>query len=122
MGKSNARVLTEKDKAFKPLVYICAPFSGDKEKNIKDAVGYAKYAYENNAIPLTPHFLFPFMDDGDLKEREDALFMDSIFLGKCQEVWVFGDKITDGMATELGIAKRRGQKIRYFSGEVKENA
>ena len=48
--------------------------------------------------------------------------MDSIFLGKCQEVWVFGDKITDGMATELGIAKRRGQKIRYFSGEVKENA
>lgn len=122
MGKSNARVLTEKDKAFKPLVYICAPFSGDIEKNIKAAGGYAKYAYENNAIPLTPHFLFPFMDDGDLKEREGALFMDSILLGKCQEVWVFGDKITDGMATELGIAKRRGQKIRYFSGEVKENA
>lgn len=122
MGKSNARVQTEKDKAFKPLVYICAPYSGDKERNIKKAVFYAEVAYKKGAIPVTPHFLFPFMNDEDIKQRKDALFMDSILLGKCQEVWVFGDKITDGMATELEIAKRRRQKIRYFSREVKENA
>lgn len=118
MGKSNARVQTEKNKAFRPLVYICAPFSGDKEKNIKSAVGYAKYAYENNAIPLTPHFLFPFMDDENKKQREDALFMDIVFLGKCQEVWVFGESLTDGMMRELEIAKRRRQTIRYFTDEV----
>lgn len=122
MGKSNARVQTEKDKAFKPLVYICAPYSGDKERNIKKAVFYAEVAYKKGAIPVTPHFLFPFMNDEDIKQRKDALFMDSILLGKCQEVWVFGNKITDGMATELEIAKRRRQKIRYFSREVKENA
>ena len=122
MGKSNARVQTEKDKAFKPLVYICAPYSGDKERNIKKAVFYAEVAYKKGAIPVTPHFLFPFINDEDIKQRKDALFMDSILLGKCQEVWVFGDKITDGMATELEIAKRRRQTIRYFSREVKENA
>ncbi|XVG96396.1 DUF4406 domain-containing protein [Eubacteriales bacterium KG125] len=125
MGKSNARVLTEKNKAFKPLVYICAPYSGDKERNINAAVGYAKYAYENNAIPLTPHFLFPFMNDEDIKQRKDALFMDIILLGKCQEVWVFGNEITEGMKRELEVAEKRKQAIRYFNFEgleVKTNA
>ena len=51
---------------FRPLVYICAPYSGNKERNKKKAVHYAEFAYKNGAIPVTPHLLFPFMDDRDL--------------------------------------------------------
>lgn len=125
MGKSNARIQTEKNKAFKPLVYICAPYSGDKERNIKKAVFYAEVAYKKGAIPVTPHFLFPFMNDEDIKQRKDALFMDIILLGKCQEVWVFGNEITEGMKRELEVAEKRKQAIRYFNFEgleVKTNA
>jgi len=37
-----------------------------------------------------------------------------VLLGKCEEVWVFGDKISPGMAEEIKIAKKRKMKIRYI--------
>ena len=65
------------------------------------------------------------MNDEDTNQREDALFMDIILLGKCQEVWVFGGEITEGMKKELEIAEKRKQVIKYFdstSMEVEINA
>lgn len=103
--------------SFRPLVYICAPFSGDIKSNTDKAMNYAKFAYEQGAIPVTPHVMFPFLDDTNDIDRASALFMDIILLGKCQEVWVFGDAITSGMQEELTVAKRRRQTIRYFSKE-----
>lgn len=50
--------------AFRPLVYICAPFSGDIEANKKKAAEFAEYAYRNGCIPLTAHLLFPFIQTG----------------------------------------------------------
>lgn len=105
---------------FKPLVYICSPFSGDIRKNTNKAINYAAFVYQKNAIPVTPHLLFPFLDDRNEEQRNDALFMDIILLGKCQEVWVFGNKITDGMKEELNVAKRRRQTIRYFNEECEQ--
>jgi len=32
--------------AFKPLVYICSPFSGDTEGNIKRAQDFCRFALE----------------------------------------------------------------------------
>lgn len=51
--------------------------------------------------------------------------MDIILLGKCQEVWVFGGEITEGMKKDLEIAEKRKQVIKYFdstSMEVEINA
>ena len=110
---------------FRPLAYICAPYSGDKDLNIKKAIRYAELAYKKGAIPVTSHILFLFMDDRDIKQRKDALFMDIILLGKCQEVWVFGTQITEGMKREIEIAEKRKQVIKYFTSEgleVKTNA
>ena len=72
--------------SFRPLVYICAPFSGDIETNKKKATAFAEYAYQNGCIPVTPHLLFPFMNDESKQERELALHMDLVLMGKCQEV------------------------------------
>lgn len=110
---------------FRPLAYICAPYSGDKDSNINKVIRYAELAYKNGAIPVTPHLLFPFMDDRDLEQIKDALFMDIILLCKCQEVWVFGTQITGDMKREIEIAEKRKQVIKYFTSEgleVKTNA
>lgn len=106
--------------AFKPLVYICAPFSGEVEKNTIKAIQYAEFAYQQGCIPVTPHVQFPFLDDTNEEHRKSALFMDIILLGKCQEVWVFGSNISSGMREELKVAKRRRQPIRYFNEECEE--
>lgn len=109
----------ERAARYRPLVYICSPFSGDISGNIDRARKYSRFAVDNQAIPLAPHLLFPqFMDDA--AERELAMFMDLVLLGRCEELWVFGENISEGMKAEIGKAKRKQMTIRYFSEECKE--
>ncbi|KOA21169.1 hypothetical protein CLHOM_02990 [Clostridium homopropionicum DSM 5847] len=111
----------ERNSAFKPLVYICSPYSGDIDINVKKARAFCRFALEKNCIPLAPHLLFPqFMDDDIPQERELAMFMNMVLLGKCNELWVFGDIISKGMAEEIAKAKKRKQLIRYFNEKLQE--
>ena len=55
-------------------------------------------------------------------ERELAMFMDMVLLGRCDEIWVFGSNISNGMAAEIEIAKQKNMKIRYFTDDLKEEA
>ncbi len=99
---------------FKPLVYICAPYAGDVETNIAKATEFAKYAHSKGCIPLTTHLLFPFLNDTDIACRADAMYMDIILMGKCEQVWVLSDRITQGMRVEIDTASRRKQVVKYF--------
>lgn len=109
----------EKAARYRPLVYICSPFSGDVSGNIERAKKYSRYAVDSKAIPIAPHLLFPqFMDDD--AERELALFMDMVLLGKCEELWVFGELVTEGMSAEIAKGKRKNMKIRYFTEDCEE--
>ena len=95
------------------LVYICSPFSGDVENNVIKAQKYSRYALDEGNIPIAPHLLFPqFMSDES--ERRLAMHFNYVLLGKCEEVWVFGDNISPGMAEEIKIAEKRKMKIRYI--------
>ena len=111
----------QRAKNYRPLAYICSPYSGDVEKNTANAQRYCKFAVDNHAIPIAPHLLFTqFMDDNNPKERNLALFMGLVLLGKCQEAWVFGDTISEGMRKELDKARRWNKRIRYFGEDLKE--
>lgn len=111
-------------KKYKPLVYICSPFSsGNKEINICNARRYSKIAVNQNCIPFATHLLFPqFMNDDDLKERDTAFKMNNIMLGKCDELWVFGNKYTIGMQREMKWAMRKKIHIRFFDENGKEKS
>ena len=101
----------ETKSAFRPLVYICSPFSGDIEGNKKMAAQFAEFAYKNGCIPVTPHLLFPFMNDESPNERALALHMDIVLMGKCQEVWFLSERITSGMSAEIEKATKRRQTV-----------
>lgn len=106
---------------YRPLVYICSPFSGDIEGNTKKAREYSRFAVDQGAIPLAPHLLLPqFMSEQT--ERELAMFMDMVLLGRCEQLWVFGTYISNGMAAEIEKAKQKKMKIRYFTDDLKEDA
>lgn len=107
---------------YRPLVYICSPFRGDIDKNIQNARKYSRFAIDNKAIPITPHLLYlQFMDDNDPKERYLATHtINYVLLGKCREVWVFGNKISDGMVREIALAEKRKMKIKYFTETMEE--
>ena len=108
-------------RAFRPVVYICSPLSGDVELNQDNTRRYCRFAVDSGYIPLAPHIYFTqFMNDHNPKERDLALFMDTVLLSKCAELWVFGDVISKGMSIEIEKAKRKGQPIRYFTTDLKE--
>ena len=77
--------------AYKPLVYICSPFSGNTERNAERARGFCRFAVTENCIPLAPHLLFPqFMDEDDPAQRRLGIFFGLVLQSKCKEMWVFG--------------------------------
>lgn len=107
---------------FRLLVYICSPYRGDTEKNTEKARKYSRFAVESKAIPMTPHLLYPqFMDDSNPEERYLATHViNYVLIGKCQEVWVFGEGISEGMGREIALAEKRRMKIRYFTETMEE--
>lgn len=107
--------------AFRPMVYICSPLSGNITANQRNARRYCRFAVDSGCIPLAPHLYFPqFMDDNNRAERDLALFMDFVLLPKCAELWVFGEIISKGMSIEIEKARRKNQTIRWFTVNCKE--
>lgn len=106
---------------YRPLVYICSPYSGDTDHNTEMAKKYSRFAVDQHCLPITPHIYFTqFMNDTIPDERETALFMNLILMSKCAELWVFGDVISKGMKAEIDRAKRKHMKIRYFTESLEE--
>lgn len=106
---------------FRPLVFICSPYAGDTKKNTSAAKKYSRFAVSQGAIPIAPHLLFTqFLRDDDRVERMLGLRFGEVLMSKCQEVWVFGSKISDGMRQEIARAKRKGYTLRYFTEECRE--
>lgn len=106
---------------FRPVVYICSPYSGDTERNVENARRYSRFAVDRHYLPITPHIYFTqFMDDNVPEERNTAIFMNWVLMSKCVELWVFGETISSGMKAEIERAKRKKMKIRYFTEELEE--
>ena len=108
-------------RAFRPIVYICSPFSGAVDENITAAQRYSRFAVDNGYIPFAPHLLFPqFLDDNNPKERQLGLFFGNALMSKCAEVWVFGSIISVGMEAEIKRAKWKDYRLRYFNENCEE--
>lgn len=108
-------------RAFRPIVYICSPFSGDVEGNVKAAQGYSRHAVDNGYIPIAPHLLFPqFLNDDNPTERQLGLFFGNALMSKCSEIWVFGNTISAGMEAEIKRARWKNYRLRYFTESCEE--
>ena len=108
-------------RAFRPIVYICSPYAGEIEKNVKAAQEYSRFAVEKGYIPIAPHLLFPqFLNDANPKERQLSLFFGNALMSKCSEVWVFGSHISAGMEAEINRAKWKNYRLRYFTETCEE--
>ena len=106
-------------RAFRPIVYICSPYAGEVAANVENARRYSRFAVDAGYIPIAPHLLFPqFLSEET--ERELAIFMDLVLLGKCEQLWVFGGEVSDGMRREIGRAKQKNMTIRYFTEDMEE--
>ena len=106
---------------WRPLVYICSPYSEDVEANVEIARRFCRVALQRRTIPVAPHLLFPqFMDDAVPGERELAMFMNRIVLSRMDAIWVYADRISTGMRQEIEWAYVQGTPIKYCNTGFEE--
>ena len=99
-----------------PVVYICSRYSGDVKRNTEMARLYCRYAVDQGYIPLAPHLLLPqFLSEET--ERELAISIDLRILSLCQELWVCGSELSEGMQRELEQATLAGMPVRFVKEE-----
>ena len=96
-------------------VYICSPLKGDRQKNLENAKRNAKYEFECGTEHDVQRFNAESRDDDDTEERKTGLRAAISLMWQCDECWVFGDEITEGMKMETGFAEKLNITIRYFS-------
>lgn len=105
----------------RPIAYIASPYRGDVERNVERAKDYCRFALGADAIPLAPHLMYPqFLDDADREQRKLGLSCALALLARCDELWVMGGDISDGMLGEMEEAHKRGIPIRYFGDDYEE--
>lgn len=86
-------------------VYICAPLGGNVQDNLEQVRKYTKYALVCGTAPVVPHFYAECLNDSNPKEREIGMAAGLSLLWFCDEMWVFGDTLTEGMQGEIQFCK-----------------
>ena len=93
-------------------VYICAPLGGNVEENLRRVRQYTRYALMCGTAPVVPHFYAECLDDNVPAERETGMAAGRSLLWFCDELWQFGDVVTEGMAAELQFCRNLNVKTR----------
>ena len=93
-------------------VYICSPLGGDIQGNLARVRRYTEYALRCGTAPVVPHFYALCLDDSVPKEREIGLAAGLGLLWFCDELWIFGEEITEGMRQEIQFCKNLNIRIR----------
>ncbi len=103
------------------LIFVCSPYRGNVEYNTSRAQGYCRFIHSRGNIPFAPHLHnTQFLDESIPEEREAGIMLGLQFLLRSDELWLFGDKLTDGMKAELRAAQQMKIQIRYFTDRCVE--
>ena len=105
------QILLSKEKK----VYICAPLGGDVKGNLEKVKRYTRFALMCGTAPVVPHFYALCLDDDIEKEREIGIVAGLGMLWFCDELWVFGDEVTEGMHTEINFCKNLNIRIKKIN-------
>ena len=103
------------------LVFICSPFRGDVETNTARARRYCYFAHTQRVAPAAPHLHNPqFLDENLPDERQAGIEIGLEYLRRADELWCFGDRLTEGMEIELQAAQHLKILVRYFTDRCEE--
>ena len=105
----------------KKVIFVSHPLKGDLEGNTNKVKKICRELIDDGVIPLATHMLFPsFLDDNIPEERETGMKGTLELLSRSDEVWVYGDRISEGMSREIDLAEKLNIPIVYKSEELSE--
>lgn len=100
-------------------IYVCSRPRGNMETNIEKTKRYCEYVVKCcGAIPIAPHIYFAqFLDDTVPEERAFGAMAGLLLLPDCDELWYFGESVSQGMVREIIAAKEQGIPVKYVSDQ-----
>ena len=104
---------------YRPLTYLCFPYERKREK----VKGYCRFAVEKNYTPIVAQLMYPAVYPeyrSDTKQGRLAMEMRLELVQRCSELWVIGDRLTEGMIKEINRAAEQRLPVRYFTDEFTE--
>lgn len=93
------------------VVYIAHPLRGDWHANVESARRYAYAALVAGYAPIAPYLMGLPLDDDVQRDRDLGLAHDLAVLPKCDELWLCGPRLSEGMAAEQELAIAMGLVI-----------
>lgn len=114
---------SQSPKSKPTVIYICSPYrpvfrtetdrKSELEANIERAKAACKIVVALGCIPMAPHLYFTlFLNDRDPVDREKGMTLGLQWLEQSDELWIFGNTISDGMAVEISRAKELEMPVR----------
>ncbi len=103
-------------------VYVCAPLRGDIDENLERVSKFGRYVlYGKKCSPVIPHYFSLFLDDRKPEERNLGIGAGMRQLEDCDELWIFGSAITEGMRKEIAFAFLNKIDLRHFDDDMVKN-
>jgi len=85
----------------------------------RDAV--CEFVFQRGAVPLNPFRAFDYFL-GDRVNRDAVRDGNRRLLEACDEVWIFGNMLSDGVLIEIAQAKKNNKPIRFFTIDNRADA
>ncbi|MDY4669409.1 MAG: DUF4406 domain-containing protein [Oliverpabstia sp.] len=106
-------------------IFVCSPYQPQPREsvvsrdqlvsNIEQAKMACQLIVKLGFLPLASHLYFTgFLDDTVVQEREKGMELGQKWVALSDEVWVFGEEITEGMSREIAYAKELGKSVRMI--------
>ena len=105
------------------IVYIAHPLSGDLTGNLEKVRKIIRLINLNepDIVPFAHYFVDCYaLDDTFKEERERGIKNDMALLkaGFIDELWLYGDRISNGMRAEIELAKKLGILVKPQTKET----
>ena len=98
----------------KKLIFVSSP--AFEKGNIEDSRRFCKYVLNCGAVPFAPQLFFPqLLDDSDTDQRQAILGAGIVVLAECDELWAFGDRISETMRLEFKVADGLAIPMKFFN-------
>jgi len=100
----------------KKLVFVSSPALENDRGSIEDARRYCNYVFNCGAVPFAPQLFFPqFLEASDTEQRQAIIGAGFVVLAECDELWAFGDWISETMRLEFKIADGLAIPMKFFN-------
>ena len=93
-------------------VFICSPYRGDIEHNVKVARDAGRIAAKTGYVPVIPHLVYPqFLNDDLPDERILGIKLGAELLKSSDMMWLIGTKIAKKMRIPIRCYDERLDRI-----------